>query len=820
MRIQYFAFLSYMQNHFGDITNLFHSFEKIDGNMFGLCAYYLASPLNLLMLVGNIVDNIMLVALLKIGFCGLTSYLYFSYHTKGKTKQTFLLLLSTIYALSSYNMMYMLNIMWLDSAVLAPLVCLSIDYLQRKRKIAPYILTMAGTIFCNYYTGCMVGIFSALYFLWTFFQENTTKQEIWKAKKKILQFMLGAMLALGISTCILLPVLKDISDVRVSPGIQSFLTLKTECSLEQILARFWLLSFQGTDMSLGGAPNLLSTGLAFFLLLSYFTSSGEEKKKKVLTGIFLAILVLSVILQTTNLIWSGFNFPANGPYRYGFLLTLFFLTLAAKGASGIENEVQQKKKNALLTICTYFVLGSYLLVRNQISIASFLLSSAFFLGTIATLAYAKEKVWFPVVFAIVALELILNACQINKQIDHDLGFASRSETLIEKEQVQEVIDEVKESLPENQFYRIEKTFETTMADPMLYQYIGLNHYSSSTKLKTLLQYRLLGYTSDWLEILYRGGNTTFADSYCNLKYIIEKKEKTYRTEPIRLEKNEMLVRENETVFPFAYLVGDEIREVRAKNRWNVFDYQNRIYQALAQDTEDILIEALVEELIVYNLEEVSNGYRKQKKDEEAGICFYLTMQTGGPLYALLIATQQLPADVWVNGNLIRKDAFSSESGASETGIQRLGEFAKGDKVEVKLEIGKEQFTYQHALFYQEVVEKTKDLAKQLHENAMQIETIQDGKIGGKITVTNPEKSTLYLGIPYQEGWHLRVDGKETPIDTVIYQQMIVDLPEGEHEIELTFSLPGMATGIAISILSILASIFVAWREKRTPKESE
>jgi len=380
-----------MQNHFGDITNLFHSFEKIDGNMFGLCAYYLASPLNLLMLVGNIVDNIMLVALLKIGFCGLTSYLYFSYHTKGKTKQTFLLLLSTIYALSSYNMMYMLNIMWLDSAVLAPLVCLSIDYLQRKRKIAPYILTMAGTIFCNYYTGCMVGIFSALYFLWTFFQENTTKQEIWKAKKKILQFMLGAMLALGISTCILLPVLKDISDVRVSPGIQSFLTLKTECSLEQILARFWLLSFQGTDMSLGGAPNLLSTGLAFFLLLSYFTSSGEEKKKKVLTGIFLAILVLSVILQTTNLIWSGFNFPANGPYRYGFLLTLFFLTLAAKGASGIENEVQQKKKNALLTICTYFVLGSYLLVRNQISIASFLLSSAFFLGTIATLAYAKEK---------------------------------------------------------------------------------------------------------------------------------------------------------------------------------------------------------------------------------------------------------------------------------------------------------------------------------------------------------------------------------------------------------------------------------------------
>ena len=90
MQDQYVEFFSAFKDILQNGNNIFYSFSKtLGGNMFGLVCYYLLSPLNLIIMFFdkvNIVDAILLINILKIGFCGLTSYIYFSKTFNNKTK--------------------------------------------------------------------------------------------------------------------------------------------------------------------------------------------------------------------------------------------------------------------------------------------------------------------------------------------------------------------------------------------------------------------------------------------------------------------------------------------------------------------------------------------------------------------------------------------------------------------------------------------------------------------------------------------------------------------------------------------------------------
>ena len=74
---QYVAFFNSLKNIFTGDISMFYSFSKtLGGNMFGLVTYYLLSPFNLIFMLFdkiNITEAILVINLLKIGACGLTS---------------------------------------------------------------------------------------------------------------------------------------------------------------------------------------------------------------------------------------------------------------------------------------------------------------------------------------------------------------------------------------------------------------------------------------------------------------------------------------------------------------------------------------------------------------------------------------------------------------------------------------------------------------------------------------------------------------------------------------------------------------------------
>ena len=70
---------------------------------------------------------------------------------------------------------------------------------------------------------------------------------------------------------------------------------------------------------------------------------------------------------------------------------------------------------------------------------------------------------------------------------------------------------------------------------------------------------------------------------------------------------------------------------------------------------------------------------------------------------------------------------------------------------------------------------------------------------------------MFTSIPYEKGWTGYVDGQEVEIKPCLEDTFIsIDLsklPEGEHNIELKFIPPGIKEGLAISVISILLTLF-------------
>ena len=116
-------------------TKFFYSFEKgFGGEMVGLWAYYLMSPFNLILLFfneGNFDIAVTLLTYLKLLSASLT-FMLFSRHVY-KLETPISISFSLAYALMSYVIVYLLNIMWLDGLVFLPLIALGLHTIVEKR---------------------------------------------------------------------------------------------------------------------------------------------------------------------------------------------------------------------------------------------------------------------------------------------------------------------------------------------------------------------------------------------------------------------------------------------------------------------------------------------------------------------------------------------------------------------------------------------------------------------------------------------------------------------------------------------------------------
>ncbi|MBR5742809.1 MAG: YfhO family protein, partial [Clostridia bacterium] len=163
---QYYPFWMQLHDHLREGSSLLYDADMgLGTNFLSLISYYGASPLNLLTVLFAARDLRILFTLLTAlriglagGFCA-----YFLKKVFAKNDLT-IAFFGSCYALCGYVTGYYWNVMWLDCVALLPLLTLGLVALFREGKFRLYTLTLALTLFCNYYIAYMCCIFMVLAF--------------------------------------------------------------------------------------------------------------------------------------------------------------------------------------------------------------------------------------------------------------------------------------------------------------------------------------------------------------------------------------------------------------------------------------------------------------------------------------------------------------------------------------------------------------------------------------------------------------------------------------------------------------------------------
>ena len=826
MYTQYVAYFGKFKDILSGDGSIFYSFNKsIGGNNIGLFAYYLASPLNLLLILfpkSAIGEFIFIIYLIKIGLASLCFSLYIS--KVYKKKDLFVVIFSLCYALMSYNICFQMNIMWMDGMMLLPLVALGIEEIILKGKYKLYMIVLFMVVVSNYYIGYMICIFSVVYF----FYKSIIYKKI--SLPRTFKFFGASFITGGLASFLLIPVL-----ISLSTGKADFNLFSEAITIKQNLSSFLSKLFIGSynmGQVMKSPTNIYCSVMVAELLILYFFNKEINIRNKIASLIVIVFIALSFFISTFILLWHGFDYPIGFQYRNSFIFCFFVIILAYECWLKIKGSNYKGLIIAVLFFVAtsiYVSYGDYDYLDSNKIIATFIISLCYIIVFMICIKFNTiSKIILPLISLLVMTELSLNAYLSMKNIKYiDKGHIGEY-----IETVSPLIEEVK-SLNDN-FYRIEQVYRNTLNDSMLLNYNGLGHSSSANEESTGRLIKNFGFKTSTINEIYNMGTTIPIDSILGIKYLISMEEpeffKCYKYKQnmfynkIKTE-GSYAVYQNPYALPIAFMVNEALESTKINEAKNKFVYNNDILKSMVNESYDIYKELNVTDIKLNNLSEVKYDdetvYQKEIKGVKATIELTLKAQEYGPVYMFLKSSE------YENGFSSKKSNISLQNGVSITvnsnvkydqftghgyNIQFIGTYHKDEEITIEISVLNDSFSLDEVQLYYCDIDRFQDIYKNLSYNIIENTIYKDGYIKGDIKVT-ADKTLMYTSIPYDEGWNLKVDGEEYDYFKILNGLIGVKLQPGQHKIEFKYKLPGLRLGIGISIFS-LGILILAFKNKK------
>lgn len=826
MYTQYVAYFGKFKDILSGDGSIFYSFNKsIGGNNIGLFAYYLASPLNLLLILfpkSAIGEFIFIIYLIKIGLASLCFSLYIS--KVYKKKDLFVVIFSLCYALMSYNICFQMNIMWMDGMMLLPLVALGIEEIILKGKYKLYMIVLFMVVVSNYYIGYMICIFSVVYF----FYKSIIYKKI--SLPRTFKFFGASFITGGLASFLLIPVLISLSNGKADFNLFSeAITIKQ--NLSSILSKLFIGSYNMGQV-MKSPTNIYCSVMVAELLILYFFNREINIRNKIASLIVIVFIALSFFISTFILLWHGFDYPIGFQYRNSFIFCFFIITLAYE----CWLKIKRSNFNGLIITVLFFAVasiyvsyGEYDYLDTNKIIATFIISLCYIIVFMICIKFNTiSRIILPLISLLVMTELSLNAYLSMKNIKYiDKGHIGEY-----IETVSPLIEEVK-SLNDN-FYRIEQVYRNTLNDSMLLNYNGLGHSSSANEESTGRLIKNFGFKTSTINEIYNMGTTIPIDSILGIKYLISMEEpeffKCYKYKQnmfynkIKTEGN-YAVYQNPYALPIAFMVNEALESTKSNEAKNKFAYNNDILKSMVNENYDIYKELNVTDIKLNNLSKVKYDdetvYQKEIKGVKSTIELTLKAHEYGPVYMFLKSSE------YENGFSSKKSNISSQNGVSITvnsnvkydqftghgyNIQFIGTYDKDEEITIEISVLNDSFSLDEVQLYYCDMDRFQDIYKNLSYNIIENTIYKDGYIKGDIKVT-ADKTLMYTSIPYDEGWNLKVDGEEYDYFKILNGLIGVKLQPGQHKIEFKYKLPGLRLGIGISIFS-LGILILAFKNKK------
>ncbi len=807
-----------------------YSFEVGTGTSFiPLFAYYLASPLNLLLLVfpkAFLAEGILVITLIKMTLTGAFMTLCMQYIYKRNNFST--VIVGIMYALMMYMLAYSWDIMWLDCVMFLPLVIMGFERMMRTGKYLMYVLTLAYTLYANYYIGFMVCIFLVLYYIVFFARapRSSTKQWVGFAR-----FAIGSALGGGLAMFILVPTFLSLSSTSASGG--TFPGFSTNFDVFELFAR-GLYGVEPTIRS-GNLPNIYCGVLAILALPIFATMSSIPLRRRMAYLGLLVFMTLSLVFTQLDLVWHGLHSPNDLPYRYSFLFSFVLLLITADVLYRIRDVKPLQIAASVFGIAVYLILEEHF-GDEELSYAAIYISFALIAiyGVVMLLVSQRKlatRAAYMLLLAIVTTEMLFNASSTFKMMNNNEHYTAHSSYLDNDvtKAVQGTVDEMKaigDEAANGDFYRLEFIPRRTTADTALFDYRGITVFASSGSYNMTRFMGSLGYDVNGVNSQLYQSYVPTADALLGIKYVAKEAYVAEHPQLVSLGKEVAVGDSKYRLYenPYALALGYMTKEAMLDyhyDYYNPIQSQNLIYKTMTGTTEDVL-QALPITSLNPDIATV-NGTSSFSISGANTAVFKATAETRDEYYIYVDCRAATSINVSAmdrSWGVTTYQPYIIDAGILEAGsevtVTISSEQACGGNVYVA-KLNKDAF------------ERDIEILKQ---NQLKVDTFNDSSLHGTIHVD--QSGVMCTSIVYDEGWTVKVDGKKVDTHAIGDALLGIELEPGDHEIEMNYMPRGLVPGILMSVFSLVLLVLLqlylkandsgkslfARKEKPAAKESE
>lgn len=813
---QYIYFYEGLKNAlFGD-GSLFYSWSRnLSGEFFGIFGYYLSSPFSLIPVLlprAALVDAIMLMQLAKVGACGVT-FAYFinkSKRLEGLPSAVF----STLYALCAYNVVQIMNPMWIDGVIYFPLIILGVERIVNEKKVLGYIIPLALMFLANFYIGYMVGIFSAIYFL-IYLAVNSDFSSLKNLFSRSFLYAIGSILAILIGMVIIFPVYKALSLGKMEFAPPDNYAVDERFAVLTFLGKLFPLSYDSVNVQ--GLP-FVYCGLLTLLVMPLFFAAKKISLRKKICGFGLAaVSFILMYITITDLFMHGGQWPNWLNYRYSFIFSFLILSMASEAFAHL-GDIERKNLFASYAV----IIGLIIILKDYWGalfedVKVFWAFIAFFTVYLLFVYLSKRKSLKTIcsicLLIVISGELIYNSVDSFKKIDEEVLYSTKASYNDWYNEFKSVVDEVENR--DSSFYRMETTYHRTVNDPMALGIAGISHSSSLMNSKTMDFIQQMGYTSRGFASKYNGG-TIVGDSLLGFKYFIVDWEDTGAG---IVPKNKLHVfddlykdiynngyvlhvYENPYALPIAFYADKALESTVFTD--NVFENQNLLLNNILGTSGVEYFKKAEIQRTLNNLEELDAidqmRYAPIEYNASSSIDYAVKSEISGQLYMYLPTNYHRKSTVNFNGTSI-SDYFADD----EHVALALGNVEAGTENYASVILGESDLFMIDAYFYVLDEAAFSSAVEQIKANSSVVEKKNDAKL--KMTVSCAGDGYIYTSIPYQKGWTVKVDGKRTEPVCIGNSLLAIPVTKGEHKVTMKFVPDGFKVGLLLSLVGIAAVLF-------------
>ncbi len=832
LNAQYIYYFEQLRDIITSGESILYSFERaLGGEFLGIFAYYLSSPFSLLVALfpkQMITEAMYLILVLKCGFCGLSFGYYLT--KKDLTRPLYRVMLSTMYALSSFAVVMQHNVMWTDNLIIFPILMLAMDELICHGKFKLYVLSLVYSIMSNFYIGYMTCLFVLVWFFIRYFMFSPSERNTGNLKFHFLltlaRIALWSLVALAISAIILLPVYYSLSFGKFEFSDPSY-TPEQLFDFADILTKTFFGSYDSVRPT--GMPFLFCGTIALILAPLYFFIDKIPTRRKIGTVIVLLFLAASFNFSILDIIWHGMQRPNWLNARFAYIFVFIMLVMTAYAIGNLREIGSRNIMSSAVFWCAilivlqkfdYDFLNDFIVVWGGILLFAVYAVVLPTLAKLDTASLKRAKVIPRVLFGIASVEMLLNGIAMTYQFDADVSYSTRNSY----RQMIDTYDEAVATIDDDTFYRTEKLVHRRKNDNFALDINGLSNSTSTLNARAVALMHQFGYAAQSHWSMYIGA-TAVTDALFDIKYVMadETDDKPVMEYIHRLYElyastdGHIDVYENPYALSIAYAANEEVLDydVRPEDpdeyRYqDPFSYMNGLMSALLGHDVKIWHACKVADTETFGVTMAfATDHRGYEIDGELTpkIQYILDIESDDLLYVYFPSDWPRECKMTVNGENIGT-FFDSENFA----IRELGSFEVGEQVDFRLYLQEDDLYIrsgcQFFWFFDE--EAFKSAIAELKEGVMNAFSEKDTRVYGTIHVPE-EDSVVFTTIPYDAGWEVKVDGTAVETIPVLNQTLLAfRIEPGEHTLEFCYKPDCVKYGLILtsSGVVIFASVCV------------